>query len=247
VDVEAAFVCLVDDQHLVLAQHAVARDLGQQDAVGHDLHERLVARGVGEPHLVSDGTAQFAADLGRDALGDRARGDTPRLRVPDLPPNAQSEVEADLRQLRRLARPGLAGDDHDLVVADRLGEVLGTSADRQLFGIRDARYRGPAPAHPLLARVDVGGDLGGDLLGLRRGGTARLACTVDPAAHTVGVAQGQSGQARAQLIEGGTCRHTAHQRTGRAAIDRRDYRLARRAPSWRGRRPLGCAWPYRLS
>ena len=37
VDVQAALVCLVDDQRVVAAQHPVALDLGEQDAVGHHL------------------------------------------------------------------------------------------------------------------------------------------------------------------------------------------------------------------
>ena len=43
-----------------------------------------------------------------------------------------AELEADLRELRRLARPGLAGDDHDLVVADGARDLLPLLADRQL-------------------------------------------------------------------------------------------------------------------
>ena len=40
------------------------------------------------------------------------------------PAPAAAELEADLGQLGGLARAGLAGDDHDLVVADRLGDVV---------------------------------------------------------------------------------------------------------------------------
>jgi hypothetical protein len=39
VDVEAPLVGLVEDDHVVLAQQPVARDLGQQDPVGHELDE----------------------------------------------------------------------------------------------------------------------------------------------------------------------------------------------------------------
>ena len=45
---------------------------------------------------------------------------------------ATAELEADLRQLGRLARAGLAGDDHDLVVADECPDLLAPLADRQL-------------------------------------------------------------------------------------------------------------------
>ena len=73
---------------------------------------------VGEPHLVADGLAELGAQLLGDPLGDRAGGEAARLGVADQPCDAAAELEADLRQLRGLAGPGLAGDDHDLVVPD---------------------------------------------------------------------------------------------------------------------------------
>ena len=41
VDVEAALVRLVDDDRVVAAQHPVAVDLVEQDAVGHQLDARV--------------------------------------------------------------------------------------------------------------------------------------------------------------------------------------------------------------
>ena len=58
VDVEAALVRLVDDQRVVLPQHPVALDLGEQDAVGHQFDEGVVAGAGGEPDLVADGVAE---------------------------------------------------------------------------------------------------------------------------------------------------------------------------------------------
>jgi hypothetical protein len=43
VDVEAALVRLVDDERVVAAQVTVALQLGEQDAVGHHLDQRVVA------------------------------------------------------------------------------------------------------------------------------------------------------------------------------------------------------------
>ena len=110
---------LVDDQRVVAPQLAVALQLGEQDAVGHHPHERAVADAVVEAHGVADDVADRRAQLLGDALGDRAGGDPARLGVADQPVDAAPELEAQLRQLRALARPGLAGDDDDLVVADR--------------------------------------------------------------------------------------------------------------------------------
>ena len=54
-----------------------------------------------------------------------------------------------------LPRAGLAGDDHDLVVADRGQQVLAPGADRQLLGIGDRGHGGAAPLEPLLRALDV--------------------------------------------------------------------------------------------
>src|SRR5208282_3216142 len=85
VDVQAALVRLVDDQRVVAAQPAVAGELGQHDAVGHQLDQRVVGGHVGEPHLVPDGLAERAAQLLGDPLGYRPGRQPARLGVADLP------------------------------------------------------------------------------------------------------------------------------------------------------------------
>ena len=65
------------------AQQPVALQLGQQDAVGHQLDQRVVADLVGEPHLVADRVAQLGAQLLGDPLGHAAGRDPARLGVPD--------------------------------------------------------------------------------------------------------------------------------------------------------------------
>ena len=52
--------------------------------------------------------------------------------MPDQPADPPTELEADLGQLRRLARAGLSRDDHHLVVPDRVGDVVAPLADRQI-------------------------------------------------------------------------------------------------------------------
>src|SRR5262249_24505760 len=111
------------------------------DAVGHQLDERVGSRVVGEADLVADELAHGAAELLRDASGDGARRDASRLRVTDEAGLAASCVETDLRELRGLARAGLAADDDHLMPANRVGDLVGTRGDRELVGIA---YRGPA-------------------------------------------------------------------------------------------------------
>jgi len=138
VNSEAALVGLVDDDGVVSPQQPVAVDLVEQDAVGHELDARRGARPVGEAHLVADDAAELLPELLSDALRDRARGDAPRLRVPDV---LITELEEDLGQLRRLARAGLAGDNDDLVLPDGARDVLPLLADRQLRGEGDGEGR----------------------------------------------------------------------------------------------------------
>ena len=137
VDVERALVGLVDDDRVVAAQVAVALQLGQQDAVGHQLDPARGRGLVGEPHLIADEIPERGPELGGDPLRDRACRDPARLGVPDDPVRTSAHLQADLGQLRRLPRPGLAGDDHDLVVADGRGDVFAALGDRKLGGIGD--------------------------------------------------------------------------------------------------------------
>ena len=83
VDVEAALVGLVDDQHLVGPQEAVALDLGQQDAVGHHLDVGVRADPVVEADGVADRLPDLGAELLGDPLGDRPGGQPARLGVAD--------------------------------------------------------------------------------------------------------------------------------------------------------------------
>ncbi|WEK60389.1 MAG: hypothetical protein P0Y60_13865 [Candidatus Microbacterium colombiense] len=86
-------------------QEPVAVDLVQQDAVGHQRDAGRLRDLVGEAHLVADERAELDLQLLRDALGDRARGESARLRVGDA---FAAELEGDLGQLRGLPRPGRA-------------------------------------------------------------------------------------------------------------------------------------------
>ena len=95
---------LVDDDHVGVA---VPLQLGQQDPVSHQLDLRVPADPVREPHLVPDRLPQRRPQLGRHPLGHRPGREPPRLGVPDHPPHAPPQLQADLRQLGRLPRPGL--------------------------------------------------------------------------------------------------------------------------------------------
>ena len=141
IDVQAALVRLVDDDRVVGFQERIGLGLGQQDTVRHQLDPGARRQGVVEADLVAHVLAQRRTQFVRDALRGRRRGDAARLRVADHALFAASQLQADLRQLRRLARAGFAGHDHDLVLHQCLGDLRAPARDRQVFREHDGRQR----------------------------------------------------------------------------------------------------------
>ena len=92
IHVQVALVGLVEDQRVVALEQRIALELTQQQPVGHQLHERARARAVGEADLVADEVAGGRADLLRDAMRERLRGDAPRLRVTDHSGHARARA-----------------------------------------------------------------------------------------------------------------------------------------------------------
>ena len=202
---------LVDDDRVVRGEQRVALRLGEQDAVGHQLDERVGLRVVGEADLVADD----GAELGRRAPA-RSASATARAAIrrgcvwPISPRSPRPFRQADLGQLRRLARAGLAAHDHDLMLADRPRDVGGALRHRQLRRIGDGR---PARGAGLPA-LDRTRHRGGDPLplGRRRVPAARA---LDPAPERDRV----RGHPRARVARAGGTRATdgGHAVAGRVA------------------------------
>ncbi len=81
---------LVDDQRVILHQHAVLLDLRQQNTVGHQLNQGILAHLIAKAHLVADASSQRGLKLMSDTLGDRTRGQTTWLTVANHPAHATS-------------------------------------------------------------------------------------------------------------------------------------------------------------
>ncbi len=168
---------LVDDQRVVARQPAVRGDLGQQDAVGHELDAAVLAHLVGEAHLVADHRAQLGLQLFGHARGHCPRGDAARLGAADHAGFATAGGQAQLRQLRGLAGAGFAGNHHHLMLADQRGDAFSLTRDRQrLVHAHGDGLAGPLPA--LRARTLQ--HLLQRLLGI---GIARLALPARPQAQ----------------------------------------------------------------
>ena len=141
VDVQRALVRLVDDDGVVGFEQGIGLGLGQQDAVGHELDRSIAAEAVLKAHLEAHHFAQGRLQFLGNSLGHAGSSDSPRLRMPDHAAFAGRVIElaaphgqCDFRQLRGLARPGLAADDDDLVRSHRGHDVFTFARDRQRFG-----------------------------------------------------------------------------------------------------------------
>ena len=132
VDGQAALVRLVDDERVVAVEERVALNLGEQDAVGHELDLRLLARAILEADLVADLAPELALELARDASRHAGRGDATRLGHADLSLASAPRGQGDFRQLRRLPRTGRPDDDHHLVLEQRPLDFVDAGADGQL-------------------------------------------------------------------------------------------------------------------
>ncbi len=97
VDVEAALVRLVDDDRVVHAQHRIALDLGEQDAVRHELHVRGLLDLVVEANLVADHVTELGVELVGDARRHAGCRNPTGLRAADVRMRRAPHREADLR------------------------------------------------------------------------------------------------------------------------------------------------------
>ena len=123
---------LVHDDRVVAVQQTVPLDLGEQDAVRHHLDERVRANPVGKADRVAHGGAEGGAEFVGDALGDGACGNPSWLGMADDPGLTAPGFEAQLGQLRALARSGLSCHDDHLVVGDGGEQLLPASCNGEL-------------------------------------------------------------------------------------------------------------------
>jgi hypothetical protein len=130
-------VGLVDDDRIVFQQVRIVLYLGEQHAIGHHLDAGLGNGLVREAYFASDLPAPCRVEFLGDAARDRQRRDTPGLRARDPAIHTSARLEADLGQLRRLARTGLPRNNHDRMVAQGFEDFLLPGRNGQLAVNRD--------------------------------------------------------------------------------------------------------------
>ena len=103
VDIEAAFMGLVDDDGVVTLEETVVLGFSQQDAISHQLDQRAVLALVLEANLITHQLTQRRADLFGNTSGNATSSQPARLRVADQAMHAPADFQTDLRQLGGLA------------------------------------------------------------------------------------------------------------------------------------------------
>ncbi len=148
INVQAAFVRLVDDDGVVGVQQRVGLRLSQQNAIGHQFHRRIAREPVLEPHLETHHLAQRRLQLLGNPLGHAAGRNPPRLRVTNQlaarrgPAIGQRSGviaqpaphgQGNLGQLRGFARARFTANNDDLVRRQRSHDLLALGGDGEVF------------------------------------------------------------------------------------------------------------------
>ena len=118
---------LVDDDRVVGAQETVAPDLIEQKSVSEQLDRGCASGAVIETNGVTYLIPELDLELLGDSRGHRTRGEPARLRVPDSAADTATKFQTDLGNLSCLTRTRFAGDDDDLIVADRVSDIFAPS------------------------------------------------------------------------------------------------------------------------
>ncbi len=204
VDVEATLVGLVDDDGVVFFQEAVVLRFGQQDAVGHQFDQRAVLALVFEAHLITHQLTQRRADLLGHARGDAARRQPARLGVADQPVHTASDFQADLRQLRGLARAGFTGDHQHLMLFQRGLDLIALGGNRQAVVVAHYRHT-PAPRLDLGHRCLETLKPLGEAFGVDRRIAGLLAQVVQLTAQAMAVSEHRLVEVFQELFKRGRC------------------------------------------
>ena len=135
VDIERALMRLIEDDSVVFFQQGIALDFGEQYSVRHQLDAGVGRHTIIKTNLVTNHSAQLGLQLKSDAACHRARRHSPWLGVGNRALHPATYAQANLRQLRSLARTRLAAHDDHLMLCNRFGQFFTTQHHRQIGGI----------------------------------------------------------------------------------------------------------------
>ena len=147
VDVQAAFMGLVDDDRVVTLEVAVVLGFGQQNTVSHQLDQGVGVALILEPNLIPHQRAQRRTQFFGDPAGNAARGDSPRLGMTDQAVLPTANFQTDFRQLRGFARARLTRQDQHLMLEQRRLDLIALGGNGQVFVITNQRHTGRPRCH----------------------------------------------------------------------------------------------------
>ena len=124
----------VNNQCVISTKKTISLNLCQQYAVGHQLDQAVGGTLIGEAHLIAYRFTHLDLELFGDAGGDGPCSDSSRLGMANKASDSAPGLQANFRYLGGFAGPGFTGDHDHLVLAEQLGNFIGSSADRQ-FGV----------------------------------------------------------------------------------------------------------------
>ena len=133
IDIQAALVRFVHDQGVISGQGGIALGFRQQDAVGHDFDKTVLVAAVLKTDLVAHRVPQRLTKFIGNPLGHRGRRNAPGLGAANQTALTAPGRQAELGQLRGLARTGLTGYDHHRVLLYRCYDFGLPGRDRQRF------------------------------------------------------------------------------------------------------------------
>ena len=152
INVQAAFMRLVDDQGVVGQQQGVGLRLGQQNAIGHQLDRGARAQAVLEANFVTHHLAQGGLQLVGNAPRDRGGRNPAGLGVANHArflarwrvASATAQRQRHLGQLGGFARTGFAANDHHRVLGDGGHDVFAPQGDGQFGGEFNLQWARPS-------------------------------------------------------------------------------------------------------
>ncbi len=190
---------LIDDDGVVLGEHPVVLDLGEQNTVGHQLDVGLLAHLIGKAHLVTHVVTEFGLHLLGNTGRHSAGCQTAWLGVADKALHSAPERQTDLGDLGGFARAGFPCNDHHLMLLNGLGDLSLLLAHRQVVRISDLGHSGQTGLIAHFGGCQISGD------GLQHGGLFAFRQLLDPV-QTAG---------KAASVEVHADRETAAQRLDR--------------------------------
>ena len=158
VDIEAAFVSLIQDDGMVLPQVAVRLCFRQQNTVCHQLDSCLRRGRVVKAHLVAHEAAGGAAHFLRQAARYGYGGQSARLGAAQSAGAVACYLQRNFGQLRGLAAAGFAHHDHDAMPPQGLGYLLPVAGDGEVRVSKGGRWGHGELFAPALGDTAVGID-----------------------------------------------------------------------------------------